>query len=116
MLSLPKQGPIHIIVEALDECSNSSGMLSARDLIEELVDLKLPNVHLCVASRPEMDIWMVLEPLTSHKISLHDESGHKEDIIDYIKYVVRSDWTTRKWRHEDQNLVIDTLSRKADGM
>jgi hypothetical protein len=30
-------------------------------LIEELVDLKLPNVHLCVASRPEMDIRMVLE-------------------------------------------------------
>ena len=120
MLSLPRQGPFYIIIEALDECPNSSGMLSPREevlgLIEELVDLKLPNVHLCVASRLEIDIRMVLEPLTSHRICLHDESGHKEDIIAYIKSVVRSDRTMRKWREEDRNLVIDTLSRKADGM
>src|SRR5882757_3554848 len=53
MLGLPGQGPVYIIVDALDECPNSSGTPSAReellDLIEELVDLKLPNVHLCVA-------------------------------------------------------------------
>ena len=120
MLSLRRQGPIYIVVEALDECPNSSGILSPRetvlDLIEELADLKLPNVHLCVASRLEIDIRMVLEPLTSHRICLHDESGHKEDIIAYIKSVVRSDRTMRKWREEDQNLIIDMLSRKADGM
>jgi hypothetical protein len=95
-------------------------MLSAREevlgLVEEIVDLKLPNVHLCVASRPEIDIRMVLEPLTSLKISLHDESGHKEDIIKYIKSVVRSDRRMGRWREEDQNLVIDALSRNADGM
>ena len=120
MLSLPGQGPIYMIVDALDECPNFSGTPSAReevlDLIEELVDLKLPNVHLCVASRPEIDIRMVLEPLTSLQISLHDESGQKEDIIAYIKSVVRSDRRMRRWREEDQNLVIDALSQNADGM
>ena len=120
MLSLPGQAPIYIIVDALDECPNFPGRPSAReevlDLIEELVDLKLPNVHLCVASRPEADIRMVLDPLTSLKISLHDESGQKEDIIGYIRSVVRSDRRMRKWREEDQNLVIDTLSQNADGM
>ena len=120
MLGLSGQAPIYVIVDGLDECPNSSGMTSAREeileLIEELVDLKLPNVHLCVASRPEIDIRTVLEPLTSYSICLHDESGHKEDIIAYIKSAVQSDWTMRKWREEDQNLVIDTLSRKADGM
>jgi hypothetical protein len=79
MLSLSGQSPIYIIVDALDECPNLSGTPSAREevlrVIEELVDLKLPNVHLCVASRPEIDIRMVLEPLTSLKISLHDEIG-----------------------------------------
>jgi hypothetical protein len=59
---------------------------------------------------------MVLEPLTSLKISLHDESGQKEDIIKYIKSAVRSDRRMRRWREEDQTLVIDTLSRNADGM
>jgi hypothetical protein len=120
MLSLPGQAPIYIIIDALDECPNFSGTPSAREevleLIEEIVDLKLPNVHLCVTSRPEVDIRMTLEPLTSLKISLHDERGQKGDIIAYIKSVVRSDKKMRKWREEDQNLVIDTLSRNADGM
>jgi hypothetical protein len=120
MLSLPGQGPIYIIVDAIDECPNFPRTPSAREkvleLIEELVDLKLSNVHLCVASRPEIDIRVVLEPLTSLQISLHDESGQKADIIAYIKSVVRSDRRMRRWREDDQDLVIDTLSRNADGM
>ena len=120
MLGLPGQGPIYIIVDALDECPNLSGTPSAREQvleqIEEVVDLKLSNVHLCVASRPEMDIRMVLEPLTSLKISLHDERGQKEDIIKYIKSVVHSDRSMRRWKEEDRQLMIDTLSDGADGM
>ena len=120
MLSLSGQHPIYIIVDALDECPNLSGTPSAREevleLVEELVDLKLPNVHLCVASRPEVDIRMVLDPLTSLKISLHDESGQKEDIVEYIKSVVCSDRNMRRWKEADKQLVIDTLSDRADGM
>ena len=120
MLTLPGQGPIYIIIDGLDECPNFPGRPSAReevlDLIEELVDLKLSNVHLCVASRPEMDIRMVLQPLTSLKISLHEEIGQKEDIIEYIKSVVRTDRSMRRWKEEDQQLVVHTLSDKADGM
>jgi hypothetical protein len=120
MLSLSGQAPIYIVVDGLDECPNFPGRPSAReevlDLIEELVDLKLQNVHLCVASRPEMDIRMMLGSLMPLKISLHDESGQKEDIIEYIKSVVHSDRRMRNWREEDQSLVIDTLSRNADGM
>ncbi len=120
MLSLRGQGPIYIIIDAIDECPNFPGRPSAREevleLIKELVNLELPSVHLCVASRPEMDIRTVLEPLTTLKISLHDEIGQKDDIIEYIKSVVRSDWSMRRWREEDQNLVVETLSNKANGM
>ena len=120
MLSLPGQAPTYIIVDAVDECPNLSGTPSARDevlgLIEGLVGLKLPNIHLCVASRPEMDIRVALEPLTSLKISLHDENGQKEDIIKYIKSVVHSDWSMRRWKEGDKQLVIDTLSDTVDGM
>ena len=120
MLSLPGQAPIYVIVDGVDECPNFPGRPSARDevleLIEELVDLNLPNLHLCVASRPEVDIRSVLDPLTSLKISLHDEGGQKDDIIEYIKYVVRSDRSMRRWKEEDKKLVMDTLSEKADGM
>ena len=120
MLSLSGQGPIYIVVDALDECPNFPGRPSAREkvleLIEEFVNLNLPNVHLCVASRPEMDIRSVLEPLTTLKISLHDEIGQKGDIIKYIESVVRSDRSIRRWKEEDKRLVVDTLSDKANGM
>jgi hypothetical protein len=120
ILNLPGQGPIYIIVDGLDECPNFPGRPSARDevleFVEELVNLELPNVHICVASRPEMDVQVVLEPLTSLQISLHDEIGQKEDIIKYINSVVRSDRSMRRWKEEDKQLVVDTLSEKADGM
>ncbi len=119
MLSHPGQDPpIYIIADALDECSHSSGMPSARgkvlELIKELVALKLPNVHLCVASRSEMDIRKVLGSLEPLEISLDDEIGQKADIIAYIEHTVRSN-SMSEWTEEDQNLVINTLSQKADG-
>ena len=120
MLNLPGQGPIYIIVDALDECPNLSGTPSAREevleLIGELVGLELPNLHLCVASRPEMDIRLILDPLTVLKISLHDETGQKGDIIKYIKSVVYSDRNMQRWNEDDRQLVVVTLSDKADGM
>jgi hypothetical protein len=120
MLSLPGQGQIYIIVDALDECPNFPGTPSAREdvleLVEEIVNLKLPNVNLCVASRPEMDIRLVLEPLTTLKISLHDQTGQKEDIVKYVKSVVYSDRNMQRWKEEDRQLVVATLSGKGDGM
>ena len=120
MLNLPGQGPTFLIVDALDECPNSSGTPSAREevleIIGELVDLELPNVHLCVASRPEMDIRLTLDPLTTLKISLHDETGQKADIVKYVESVVYSDPNMKRWNKDDKNLVVVTLSEKADGM
>jgi len=120
MLDLPGQGPIYIIIDALDECPDVSGMLSPREeileLIEDLVTSKLLNLHLCVASRPEFDIRRSLEPLEPLQLSLHDESGQKDDIVKYIKSVVYSDRKMRSWRDEDKELVVEVLSENADGM
>ncbi|KAN0105623.1 Ankyrin repeat-containing domain protein [Russula decolorans] len=119
MLSQPGQGPIFIIIDGLDECPKFPGTPSARgkvlELIKELIGLKLPNVHLCVASRPEIDIRNVLESLNSLQISLHDETGQEADIIAYIKSLVNSNHAPG-WTEEDENLVINTLSQKANGM
>jgi hypothetical protein len=57
-----------------------------------------------------------LEPLTSGYLSLHDQPGQKKDIAEYINAVVQSDTQMKRWREDDKNLVIDTLSEKADGM
>ena len=122
ILNLPDQHPIYLVVDALDECSNISGIPSPRDqvlrLLKELVDLHLSKLHICVTSRPEVDIRDVLEPLTSRRVSLHDQSGQKTDIEDYVRSVVYSDLEPimRRWRREDKELVIETLSELADGM
>jgi hypothetical protein len=120
MVSLPDQGPIYLIFDALDECPNNSGMPTPReevlDLVENIVSLHLPNLHVCVTSRPEIDIETILEPLTSLCVSLHNQSGQKEDITEYVSSVVYSDKKMRRWREEDRKLVIATLSERADGM
>ena len=95
MVSLPVQGPVYLILDALDECPNNSGLPTAReevlDLINDLVTLCLPKLHICVTSRPEIDIQTVLEPLTSLRVSLHNRTGQQEDIVDYVSFVVYSD-------------------------
>jgi hypothetical protein len=122
MLTLPDQRPIYLIIDALDECSNTSGIPSHRDrvlrLVKELIDPHLPNLHICITSRPEVDIREVLEPLTPHQVSLHNESGQKKDIEDYVRSVVYSDSEPimQRWRKEDKDLVIETLSGRAGGM
>ena len=120
MLELLDQQPVYIIIDALDECPNTLGMSSPReqvlDLLKELVELSRPNLHLFVTSRPEMDIRHVLEPLTSRRVSLHEESGQEKDIVAYVTAVVQSDPKMRRWRDEDKSLVIQTLSERACGM
>ena len=122
MLTLPDQPSTYLIIDALDESSNISGIPSPREavlqLLKELVNLSLPNLHICVTSRPEFDIRNVLEPLTSRRISLHDQSGQKKDIADYIRSIVYSDseQIMRRWKMEDKELAVELLSEKADGM
>ena len=119
-LTLSNDCPTYIIMDALDECPNTFGMPSPRevvlDLVKQLVELSLPNLRICITSRPEIDIRTVIEPLTTRRVSLHDETGQTKDIVDYVSSVVRSDMWMGKWREEDQELVIETLSEKADGM
>ncbi|KAH9077572.1 hypothetical protein EDB83DRAFT_2285598 [Lactarius deliciosus] len=122
MLTLSGQRPIFIVLDALDECPDSSGIPSPRgevlELVKELVDLHLQGLHICATSRPEVDIRAILEPLTFRSVSLHGESGQKTDIADYVRNVVNSSPSTamRRWRAEDKNLVIETLTERADGM
>ena len=120
MLTVDAQYPTYIIMDAIDECPLTSSVPSPReevlDLVEELVGLRLQNLHICVTSRPELDIRAVLDPLTTCPLSLHDETGQKQDIADYVNSFVHSDRRMRRWRDEDKDLVIRTLPERAGGM
>jgi hypothetical protein len=122
ILGLPGQVPTFLIVDALDECPNTTGTPSAReevlDVLEDLVGSSHSNLFICVTSRPEQDIQTVLNPLTSasRRVSLHDEGGQREDIINYVHSFVQKDRTMQRWREEDRKLVITILSERAGGM
>jgi len=117
LLEVPGQAPVYLIIDALDECSNTPALSSPREkallLVEEIIGSKLPNLRVCITSRPEIGIRVVLEPLTFRSISIHDERGQLEDIENYIKSTVKK---MRRWNPEHKQLVIDALTRRADGM
>src|SRR5579863_9485585 len=122
MVGLPGQLPIFVIMDALDECPNTTGTPSARDevleFVEDLVGSKHSNLFMCITSRPEQDIQTVLNPLTSAscRVALHEESGQREDIHNYVRAFVCTDRAMRRWKDEDKELVINTLTERSSGM
>ncbi len=117
---LSVQGPelVFLILDGLDKCSNT-GFPSPREevliLLKEFINSKFPQLYICVTSRSETDIRSVLAPLASHSISLHDESGHKDDIDNYIKFFVGTDPMMQRWSVGDKEWAIKALSEQADG-
>ena len=120
MLKLPGQGAIYLVIDALDECPNSSGYPTPReqvlDVMQALINIQPVHVHFCITSRPEIDIRDILEPLATHNVPLHEQAGQSQDILDYINHFVLSDRNAKRWREEDKKLVIETLTEKARGM
>ena len=120
LLKLPGSQPIYLIIDALDECPSTSSLSSPREkllwLLEDLVEMQLPNLRICVTSRLEIDIKSILEPLAFRSVSLHDASGQQKDIADYIGSIVSTNKKMKNWSPHYKQLVIDVLTRKADGM
>jgi hypothetical protein len=120
LLKRPGPRPVYLVIDALDECPSTSSLSSPREqllsFLEDLVEAQLPNLRICVTSRPEVDIKIILEHLAFRTVSLHDESGQKNDITEYIKSIVNTNKNMQNWNAEHKQLVIDVLSTKADGM
>jgi hypothetical protein len=123
ILKLPGHTPIFLIVDALDaldECSITSDFQSPRKkvlrFVKQLMISRFPNLRICVTSRAETDVKVILEPLCFRSISLHEERKHREDIVSYIKSVVHTDPIMQAWRATDKELFIDVLTHKANGV
>ena len=120
LLQCPGPRPLYLVIDALDECSSTPSLSSPREkvlsFLEDLVEAQLPHLRICVASRPEVDIKAIIEPLAFRSISLHEESGQKCDIVNYIESTVNTNNNMQNWNPEHKQLVIDVLTEKADGM
>ena len=120
ILKQPGQAPVYIIIDGLDACPDTFGLPPPREkmlmFLDGLVDLHLQNLHVCITSRPEVDIQATINRLPFLTVSLHEESGQRQDIVNYIRSIVYTDAKMERWRPEDKELVINVLTKKADGM
>ena len=126
MLEHPGQAPVFIVIDALDESPDSRSpdsppgvptpRRSVLTILKGLIELKFPNLHLCLTSRPEFDIQKVLEPLGPVSVSLHTQKGQLDAIAQYVQSVVVADLMMKRWSKKTKKLVIDTLASKSHGM
>jgi hypothetical protein len=120
MFNVPRQGELYIVVDALDECPNFPGYPAPREqvlaIFRELVVSRLPHVHFCFTSRPEVDIRSAIEDLADHNVPLHEQVGQNQDISDYINFIFSSDRHIQRWKEADRQLAKDALLRRARGM
>ena len=119
LLTLPGLAPVYLVVDALDGCPNQFVVPSPRakvlSLIEELVTTQILNLRMFVTSRPEVDIKDVLDPLVFRSVSLHNESGQKRDIENYIESFINTR-TIKRWKGEHRKQAIDIVIKKSNGM
>ena len=67
VLNHPGLGRVYIIVDAVDESPNKPGIPSPREKVLELIKelVGFPDLRVCITSRFEVDIRMILQPLAS---------------------------------------------------
>ena len=120
LLKLPGLPPVYIIVDALDECPNTFAFPSPRakvlNLLKDFIKSQISNLRICVTSRPETDIKDALNDLIFRSVSLHELSEQKKDIEEYIESAINTHPKNRRWKAEHKKLVIEVLTKKADGM
>ncbi|KDR68859.1 hypothetical protein GALMADRAFT_78000 [Galerina marginata CBS 339.88] len=100
----------HIVIDALDECTNRAQTLS---WINKLVtDQKAPNLHIVVTSRPEPDIKKILGVLDLHSIDIGGETEN-QDIMKYLGLQMKLKFTKYK---EDIRVKIESqLAKSMEG-
>jgi hypothetical protein len=121
MLTQLSSDSVYIVIDGLDECPSPGRpgpypRWEVLKLLREIVGCHHPDLHICVLSRAEPDINKVLEPLASHRASIHEESGQVQDVAAYVKYLIHTDTRMRKWPPKDKEYVIETLARRSLGV
>ena len=119
LVKLPGPPPVYLIVDGLDESPNTSQSFhrdQVLSFLDDLIKAQLKNLRVCVTSQLEVDIKATLEPLAFRSVSLENESGQKEDIKSYIESIVYTDKNIKRWNLKYKQLVIDILTKKADGV
>lgn len=108
-------GRIWIVLDALDESSTRSELLSWI----KTTSADLANLHLLVTSRPEHEIEAALKSLRGKESTIPlDGTGVANDIRSYVHVRILHDEGLKRWRSREdvQEQIANDLVGKAGGM
>ena len=121
ILTLPDQRPIYLIMDALDESPNTSGIPSAREralhFLKSWSTLAF-RIFTCFASRPEIDTRSVIEPLISLQVTFHDQTGQKEEYcrLCQVYHLLEFGANHKEMEGKTKDFVTNALAERGDGM
>lgn len=105
-----------LIIDALDECVDKNG--TRREILTfltELSDWNLPQLHILVTSRKELDIEKSLN-FVEKSSSICIQTHQQQDIEKYVKSVLKTDPDFAKWSFEVKQDIQDVLTKNSAGM
>jgi hypothetical protein len=107
---------LFIILDALDECPETTRASEVFPLINKPISLGIPGLHLLVTSRPECDIRRCMELLSTHFVDLSNTQEHKEDLECLISHEIFSSEYYAEWPLNFKSQAEKILVEKARGM
>jgi hypothetical protein len=112
MEATARSGQNHIILDALDECSDREELLT---FLRALMDSTPRDLYVFATSRPLKDIEEELSSITNHNIKIQSATVDA-DIRVYIRDQMATDQRLKKWPPSVQTEITIALIEKASGM
>jgi hypothetical protein len=107
---------IFIIIDALDECPETTRETDYLPFLRKLVAFGIPGLHLFVTSRPERDILLCMDNLASHPLDLNKAHERNGELLRFISHELSSPIYYRNWPLEIKAQAERILVEKARGM
>jgi len=114
VISAVKVESLFIIIDGLDEMENQAFKPFVQ-LIEELNILACSHLHLLIASRPHISYAYKLEQLCSKTVCI-DKEDVNADVGIFLSDTMQNGHTFYHHGLEAKNQIIDSLTRRANGM
>ncbi|KAF8425285.1 WD40-repeat-containing domain protein [Tirmania nivea] len=104
-----KRLPLFLIIDALDETENSMAIFPLLHTLGHI-----PNLRLCVTSRPSTEFTQQLNRLEK-KVKINNHTITQKDNIDDITYLVETTISSLPLLEEVRMHIVDLVIQKAEG-